>query len=99
MIKNKLIKHLELSPALKGLPIGYLLVEDALDLRNFTFKTHFTIFHNPQNIRLDGKNVLQKGCPIPIKDSYELSNILQHFIRYFNPTYTIKYRCAVCLQN
>ena len=84
MIKQKVIEHFELSKALKGLPIGHQIVEDALKIKSYSFTKHGANLYNRKDRLLDGIGVvLSKGCPIYIKGS-EFIGILMHYIRYFD---------------
>ncbi len=83
IIKLELIKILERSPHLRY-PIGHLVVEDALILRQYSFKKDGANLYNRKDRLLDGIGVvLSKGCPIWIKGS-EFIGILMHYIRYFD---------------
>jgi hypothetical protein len=90
---------LELSKALKGLPIGHQIVENALIIRNYIFRKNGAELRNTNDRLLDGIGVvLSKGCPIWIKGS-EFIGILEHYIRYFDKKKNrekIKHRCPVC---
>jgi hypothetical protein len=86
MIKLLLIEKLKCCAHLSH-PIGDLLVEDALKIKNYTFKKDGAIFHNHEDIPLDGVNILKKGSGIWISGNGKNSNfigILQHYIYYFD---------------
>ncbi len=75
---------MECSPHLSH-PIGHLLVEDALKIRNYTFKKDGAFFHNHEDIPLDGVNVLKKGSGIWISGkNSNFTSILQHYTHYFD---------------